>query len=288
MQRDDEAARLATKFAGPRRLVVGTMGLAGVYGPVPTDIARQTIRAALDSGVALFDTAPLYGNGTAEHLLGSELAGQDAAIVTKFGLAVDRNGKLIRDSRPASIRRSVETSLRRLRRDQIDILLQHRSDPEVADAEVAGVMQRLVEEGKVAQVGLSDCSLARATKMGAAAPIRAIQNELSAASEILPGETAADFSAAGLLLMAYSPLARGLLARTQPRLFPAGDHRASIGSLGDARQTAMLDRAVPRLSRFANMTRPQAAIRWVLDQGANVLAVLGARSPEHIREIFQD
>lgn len=288
MQRADEAARLATELAGPQRLVLGTMGLAGIYGPISSDIAKQTIRAALDGGIALFDAAPLYGNGIAERLLGAELSGQDAAVVTKFGLAAGRDGKLVRDSRPTSIRRSVENSLRRLRRDRIDILLQHRPDPAIDDADVAGVLQRLVEEGKAAQVGLSGCSPTRALRMSAAAPIRVVQNELSAASEVLPGETAADFSAAGLMLMAYSPLARGLLARTQPRRFVVGDYRATMGSLDRGGQMVLLGRAASRLSGFASPLRARAAIKWVLDQGANVVAVIGARSPAQVRELLLD
>lgn len=288
MQRNDQAARLATKLTGRQRLALGTMGLTGVYGAIPKDIAQQTIRAALDGGIALFDAAPLYGNGIAECLLGAELAGQDATIVTKFGLAADRDGKLIRDSRPTSIRRSVENSLRRLRRDRIDILLQHRPDPEVEDAEVAGVLLRLVEEGKAAQVGVSGCSLARAAVMGAAAPIRVIQNELSAASELIPGETAADFSAAGLMLMAHSPLARGLLAQAQPRQFADDDYRATMGSLDQLGQLALLERASSRLFDYAPYSAPRAAIRWVLDQGANVVAVIGARSPAQVPGLLND
>ncbi|WP_158298837.1 aldo/keto reductase [Sphingomonas psychrotolerans] len=279
---------MAVELAGAQRLALGTMGLAGVYGPVPSDIAQQTIRAALDVGITLFDTAPLYGNGIAERLLGAELAGQDAAVVTKFGLAAGRDGMLFRDSRPASVRRSVETSLRRLRRDRIDILLQHRPDPAVGEEEVAGMLQRLVEEGKAAQVGLSGSSLTRAVAMGAMAPIRVVQNEFSAASEILPRETPADFSAAGLMLMAHSPLARGLLARTQPRLFPVGDHRATMRSLDQAGQIALLARAALRFSDFATLSDPRVAIRWVLDQGAAVVAVIGARSPAQVRGLMHE
>ncbi|MFN6935353.1 MAG: aldo/keto reductase, partial [Tsuneonella sp.] len=145
MQPADQADRLAIELAGAQRLALGTMGLAGVYGPIPREVAQRTIRAALDAGVTLFDTAPLYGDGMAECLLGTELAGQAAAVVTKFGLGAGRDGRLIRDSHPASVRRSVETSLRRLRRDRDDVLLQHRPDPNVDDADDAGVLTLLVE-----------------------------------------------------------------------------------------------------------------------------------------------
>ncbi len=282
------AAALAIELAGPQRLALGTMGLVGVYGTVSPDVAQRTVRAALDCGIMLFDTAPLYGDGLAECLLGAELAGQDAAIVTKFGLAVGSDGNLVRDSRPESIRRSVDTSLRRLRRDRIDILLQHRPDPTIDDAEVAGMLQRLVDEGKVVHVGLSGCGLTRATKMAATAPINVVQNELSAGIEISAGEAAADFAAAGMMLMAYSPLARGVLARPQPRSFPANDYRATMSSLDQAGQRAMLDRAASRLSGFASLSAPRAAISWVLDQGANVVAVIGARSPVQVRALLRD
>ena len=115
----------AISLAGERRIGLGCMALTGIYGAVGRDQAVATLTAALDYGVTLFDTAPLYGNGANETLLGEMLGGRpNSTIVTKFGLYADSGGRLYRDSRPETIRQSVEASLRRLKRDRIDLLLQ--------------------------------------------------------------------------------------------------------------------------------------------------------------------
>jgi len=165
MWRADRAASLAAELAGPSRLALGCMGLAGVYGPVADDVARATLRAALSEGVRLFDAAPLYGDGLAETLLGELLAREPVAVVTKFGLSTVADGSLVRDSRPKTVRASVEASLRRLRRERIDVLLQHRPDPNVPDEDVADLLARLVDEGKALHVGLSAAPIARARAM---------------------------------------------------------------------------------------------------------------------------
>jgi aryl-alcohol dehydrogenase-like predicted oxidoreductase len=110
-------------------------------------------------GITLFDTAPLYGNGANEQLLGDILGGlPSTTIVTKFGLYADAGGRLYRDSRPETIRQSVEASLRRLKRDRIDLLLQHRVDPDTSDDDVQACIEDLIAAGKVGDFGLSGVS----------------------------------------------------------------------------------------------------------------------------------
>ena len=278
----DRAAALAIELSGgDRRLALGTMALAGVYGPVAGEDARHTLDAAWDLGIRMFDTAPLYGDGIVEELLGLALAGRPATIVTKFGLLANRDGRLRMDSRPASVRRSVESSLRRLRRERIDVLLQHRPDPTVSDEELGDVLTRLVEEGKVARVGLSGCDEDLAERMRTTAPISAIQNELSAGSPAGAERSPCAYGASGLVFMAHSPLARGLIA-SGARDFGRDDMRRSMARLAPAEQTATLDRirerGVPSGEQAVG-----AALRWVLGHGRNVIAVVGARSAAQVR-----
>ena len=259
------------------------MGLAGVYGAVDPAVATATVHAALDAGIVLFDAAPLYGAGRAERLLGAALPPGRGRVCTKFGLSEGCGGTLVRDSRPASVRKSVELSLRMLGRDFVDILLQHRPDPDVPDEAVAEVLLRLVEEGKARHVGLSGTTCARAAAMGRIAPLAAVQNELSAA--VAPGAPDAPvrFADHGLVFMAHSPLARGVLARDGQRVFPEDDHRARMPALTQAGQAALQRQAAAR-GIGAQPSNVRAALRFVLSECSNVVAVVGARSPAQIAD----
>ena len=282
----ERAATLALELAGETRLALGCMGLAGTYGRVDRAVAEDTLMAALDGGVRLFDAAPLYGNGLAEELLGAMLADQPIAIATKFGLAAAADGKLVRDSRPSTIRASVESSLRRLRRDRVDVLLQHRPDPSVSDDDVAEVLLRLVEEGKAAHVGLSHTSEPRVRQLRARVPIEFVQNEMSAAVVPSDGEGVADFASLGVVFMAHSPLARGILAGIAPRRFNADDYRSRMLDHDATNQARIIDLARARGVGGGHGSPVTEALNWVLAQGRSVIAVVGARSPQQVRELL--
>ena len=135
-------AGYALSLAGSKRIGLGCMALSGIYEPVARSRAVATIRLAVSKGIRLFDTAPLYGRGENEELVGEVLVNVSrVSIATKFGLYIGKNGKIVRNSEPSAVRRSVECSLRRLKRDRIDLLLQHRQDTKIPDAEVAGVIE---------------------------------------------------------------------------------------------------------------------------------------------------
>jgi aryl-alcohol dehydrogenase-like predicted oxidoreductase len=142
---------------GPKRVGLGCMALTGIYGHIARDVAVEIIRQALDMGVTHFDTAELYGPFVNEELLADALGSHRARVevATKFGYRLEAGKIAGLDSRPQSIRSAVEGSLRRLRRDYIDVLYQHRPDPNVAVEEVVGTMADLVREGKVLGLGLS-------------------------------------------------------------------------------------------------------------------------------------
>ncbi|WP_086642123.1 aldo/keto reductase [Acetobacter tropicalis] len=281
------AEHRAIGLAGERRIGLGCMALTGIYGSVGREQAIATIIAALDHGVTLFDTAPLYGNGANETLLGDVLGGRpDATIATKFGLYADAGGSLYRDSRPAQIRQSVEASLTRLRRDRIDLLIQHRTDPNTPDDDVQACIEDLISAGKVAEFGISGVSaeLIASRPMGYA--IGAVQNELSLATGSKGAEVAAS-AARGACFMAFSPLGRGILTGSKPSRpddlrtsMPAfaqlsTNGRCHNGSSGDDIESG-------------GQASARRALAWALAQGANVVAIPGCRSPDHVAAIFDD
>lgn len=275
---------LTRKAAGSLRIGLGCMALTGIYGHVEMTVARATLRRALDLGVRLFDTAPLYGDGANEALLGEALAvEQDTFIVTKFGLLSNGDGALVRDSRPAAIRASVETSLKRLRRDCIDLLLQHRADPCTPDDEVAGVAADLIQEGKIAAFGLSGTSMERVKTMAAMVAVAAVQNELSVATPDRISEPG-DTGRADIMYMVHSPLGRGLLTGRLEGAFASGDLRSCMPQFGPdvASDIERRVQAVEEVAARHATSREAVALAWVLGLGENVVPIPGARSPEQI------
>ncbi len=202
-------------------LGLGCMGLSFGYGPA-TDKrqAIELIRAAVDEGVTLFDTAEIYGPFTNEELLGEALAPvrDRVVIATKFGFDLPQPaGQQVLNSRPEHIRRAVEGSLKRLRIETIDLLYQHRVDPEVPIEEVAGTVQQLIREGKVKYFGLSEAGAQTIRRAHAVQPVTALQSEYSLwwrepEREILP--TLAEL---GIGLVPFSPLGKGLSHRRHYR-----------------------------------------------------------------------
>ncbi len=191
----------------------GAMGTAAGYGPSDDTESIAAIRTAHELGVTLFDTAEMYGWGTGEQLLGTALAPirDDVVIATKFGLTPEGG----MNSRPDHIREVVENSLRNLNVDTIDVLYQHRSDPDVPIEDVVGVMQGFVQAGKVKYLGLSEADGETIRRAHAVHPISVLQSEYSIfAHDVEP--VLPVIEELGIGLVAYSPLARGFLAAPPP------------------------------------------------------------------------
>lgn len=266
------------------RIGLGCMALTGIYGAVPQPQAIATVHAALDNGIRMFDTAPLYGSGENERLIGAVLANRgDVFVVTKFGLAERKDGKLARDSRPASIRTSVDASLRRLKRERIDLLLQHRQDPDVDDDEVAATAAELCREGKIGAFGLSATTAQRAKEISSICQVRAVQNEHSL---LAPDTDIAMYGQMGAMFMAYAPLGRGLLASDKWQNAPAPDDlRANMVSFGVEQhpKAASLNRIVAAIAAQNATSRVAVALAWVLSKSSHVVAIPGAKSPEQVQ-----
>ena len=216
-----------------RSVGLGCMGMVSAYPPIPDkkDMIRFT-REAVDQGATFLDTAEVYGPYTSEEILGQALEGirDQVVIATKFGFAIQNGQSVGLDSRPSSIRKAVEGSLKRLRTDHIDLLYQHRADPNVPVETVAETVAQLMQEGKVLHWGLSEVSLQTIQRAHAVLPLTAVQNEYSLWYREAQRDLIPTLEELGIGLVCFSPLGRGYLTGTlsQDTQFSASDVRASM------------------------------------------------------------
>ncbi len=270
----------------------GCMGLSGVYLPAPT---RQdgvaVIRAAVERGVTLFDTAEVYGPFVNEEIVGEALAPvrDDVVIATKFGWAFDDGGKQTGlSSNPEHLKAAVEGSLRRLRTDHIDLLYQHRVDPAVPIEDTAGAVRELIEAGKVRHFGLSEAAPKTIRRAHAVQPVTALQSEYSvwwraAELEILP--TLAEL---GIGFVPFSPLGRGFLTGTidTSTTFEAGDMRNGLprfAAAARATNQAVVD-LLARIAARLDATPAQVALAWLLAQQPWIAPIPGTRKLARLEE----
>lgn len=272
------------------RVALGTWAIGGWMwgGNSDLDESVRTIRSAVEHGITLIDTAPVYGFGRSEAIVGTALAGglrKRAIIATKTGLEW-RDGKVWRNSSPAHIRREVEASLLRLRTDYIDLYQVHWPDPLVPIQATAGALAQLLKEGKIRAIGVSNYSPAQMAEFRAVAPIHSVQPpynlfEREAESGVLP------YAARhGITILAYGSLCRGLLTGkiTPGTEFQGDDLRRNDPKFQEPRFAQYLA-AVASLDRYARARYRSSvlalAVRWVLDQG-DTIALWGARHPAQL------
>ena len=224
----------------------GCMGLSTSYGtPLDRDYAIKILRAAVERGVTLFDTAQVYGPFTNEDVVGEALAPfrDEVVIATKFGfkLVGGESGGL--NSRPDHIRKTTEDSLRRLRTDHIDLYYQHRVDPDVSIEDVAGTVKELIAEGKVKHFGLSEAGVQTIRRAHAVQPVTALQSEYSLwwrepEEEILP-----TLEELGIGFVPFSPLGRGFLTGKIDRTRPSWTPTSATPSPASTQRTERRTRA---------------------------------------------
>jgi len=254
---------------------LGCMGLSHGFGPaMDRTQAIAFIRAAVERGVTFFDTAQVYGPFTNESVVGEALQPhrRDVVIATKFGFDYDKDGKQTGklDSRPETIRRTTEDSLRRLRTDHIDLLYQHRVDRDVPIEEVAGAVKDLIVEGKVRHFGLSEAGVQTIRRAHAVQPVTALQSEYSLwwrepEKAILP-----TLEELGIGFVPFSPLGKGFLTGKidETTKFDSTDFRNTVPRFSPENRTA--NRAVVDLvatiAEKKRVTPAQLALAWVLGQ----------------------
>src|SRR5512133_296614 len=249
----------------------GCMGLHVAYGELLDEAAAVAmLRAAHERGVTFFDTAEIYGPFTNEQLVGKALGSvrDEVVIATKFGFRFEDGKSVGLDSRPTSIRKAVEGSLRRLGMDHIDLIYQHRVDPEVPIEDVAGTVKELIAEGKVKYFGLSEAGIGTIRRAHAVQPVSALQSEYSLfwrepEEEILPV-----LAELGIGLVAFSPLGKGFLtgAIDANTKFAEDDFRNTVPRLAsDKRETNLrLVEVIGRIADAKGTTKAQIALGWLL------------------------
>jgi aryl-alcohol dehydrogenase-like predicted oxidoreductase len=277
-----ESRRLGRDGPAVSALGLGAMSLSSVYGASDDAESVETIRAALELGITLIDTADAYGGGHNEELVGRAIGGR----ATKFGL-VSRGGRMGIDGSPAHARRSIEASLRRLDVDHVDLYILHRVDPERPIEETVGTMAELVAEGKVRHLGLSEPGAATLRRAHSVHPIAAIESELSlwtrdAEKEVLP--TAREL---GIGFIAYSPLGRGWLtgALRSPNDLAADDFRRRLPQFqpGNFERNLALADEVRTLANEKVVQPAQLALAWLLAKGEEIVPIFGTRHRANVR-----
>lgn len=286
--------RLGKHGLSVAELGLGTMGMTAFYGTAPSrEDAIAVVRRAHELGVTLFDTAELYNLGTDanEALLGEAVAPfrDEVQIATKFGNVYDpETGTNRYDSRPENIRRVVENSLRHLRTDVIDVLYQHRPDPDVPVEEVAGAVGELVAEGKVRFFGLSESGPQTIRRAHATFPVSVVQTEYSLFERGVESDVLPTVRELGIGFVPYSPLGRGFLTSA---VKPADEYDETDMRRVDPRwQGESFDKnkqVIDRLSGFAEgkgITAAQLALAWLLAQGQDIVPIPGTRSRSRLEE----
>jgi aryl-alcohol dehydrogenase-like predicted oxidoreductase len=270
---------------------LGCMGLSHGYGPaVSQQDGIALIRAAVDLGITFFDTAQVYGPFTNEELVGEALAPvrEQVVIATKFGFSFDGSRSTGLDSRPEHIKATVEDSLRRLGVGKIDLLYQHRVDPDMPIEEVAGAVKDLIAAGKVGHFGLSEAGVDVIRRAHAVQPVTALQSEYSLWWREPEAEIRPTLTELGIGFVPFSPLGKGFLtgAIDSTTSFGDSDLRNILPRFTEQARTAN-QALVDLLSVIAvrkGATTAQVALAWLLAQHAWIVPIPGTTKVHRLRE----
>jgi len=277
---------------------LGCMGMSFSYGP-PKDIQEMTdlLRAAVERGVTFFDTAEVYGPFTNEDLVGEALApfrGQ-VVIATKFGFDISPNsdprgmkGAPGLNSRPENIKQAVEGSLKRLKIETIDLLYQHRVDPNVPIEDVAGAVKELIQEGKVKHFGLSEAGVQTIRRAHAVQPVTALQSEYSLWTRTPEQEVIPTLEELGIGFVPYSPLGKGFLTgkMDESTTFDSSDFRSTLPRFTTEALKAnqALINLLASIAERKQATPAQIAIAWLLAQKPWIVPIPGTTKLHRLDE----
>jgi aryl-alcohol dehydrogenase-like predicted oxidoreductase len=279
--------QLGTHGPAVSRLSLGCMGMSGMYGPSDRPESIATIHAAIDAGITLLDTGDFYGMGHNEMLLGDAIAGRRDQVLlsVKFGAMRAPDGAFVGvDGRPQAVKNFAAYSLQRLRTDHIDVYRLARLDPNVPIEDTIGAISDLIKAGYVRYIGLSEVGADTMRRAHAAHPIVDLQIEYSLISRSIETAILPAARELGIAITAYGVLSRGLLSGSKPA--STGDFRTHSPRF-KGENFERNQEIITALATFAakkNVTPSQLAIAWVLNKGAEIVPVIGARTRAQLAE----
>ncbi|MGD8367446.1 MAG: aldo/keto reductase [Desulfobacterales bacterium] len=282
--------KLGSQGLAVSEIGLGCMGMSQSYGPADEKESIAVIHRAVDLGCTFFDTAEIYGFFENEKLVGRALKAKRDRVVlaTKFGFRIENGKRTGLDSRPGHIREAVEGSLKRLGTDYIDLLYQHRVDPEVPIEEVAAAVSDLIAAGKVRFFGLSEAGEDVIRRAHLVHPVSVVQSEYSLWERNLEEEIIPLLRELGVGLVPFSPLGRGFLTGTARRAedLEEDDFRKSdpryMGANFDTNLKAA--EAVVEFARQKGVTAAQLALAWILHKGSDIVPIPGTKRRKYLEE----
>jgi len=267
---------------------LGCMSLSGIYGAADDGASEDLIRYAIDHGVDHLDSSDMYGWGHNEEVIGRALKGRRDKVVlaSKFGQTQNPGGPNGVNGRPEYVGQACDASLKRLGVETIDLYYQHRVDPAVPIEDTVGAMAKLIAQGKVRHLGLSEAHPDRIRRAHAVHPIAAVQTEYSVLYRTEAEETRATTSELGIAFVAYAPLGRGFLTGAIQTFADVDGRRAAHPRFQEANfaQNRELVARIEAMAHEKGCTPSQLALAWLLAQGPDVVAIPGTRHPNRLDE----
>ena len=265
----------------------GCLSFGGIFGPTTEADSLRALDAAWDAGITFLDTANIYGKGVSETVMGTWLRtrGHRPHIATKAAFTDDPARRV--DNRPEHLRAELEGSLKRLGLDHVTLFYAHRHDPLIPAEDLAGTMQRLVEEGKIQGYGLSEIAPGTLERAHAVHPVMAVQNEYSLWTRQPELGLVQRCAQLGVAFIPFSPLARGAFGTpmADPATFAAGEFRTRVPRFQPENwphNRARLE-AFQAFARDRGHTPAALALAWLLDRGPHLIPIPGTRTAEHLR-----
>jgi aryl-alcohol dehydrogenase-like predicted oxidoreductase len=271
-------------------LGLGLMSMSGIYGNANDEESIRVIHHALDQGIDFLDSSDMYGWGHNETLLGRALKGRREGVIvgTKFGQTKDAEGKQGVNGKPEYVMQAREASLKRLGIDVIDLYYQHRVDTTVPIEDTVGAMKRLIEQGKVRAIALSEAAPATIRRAHKVHPIAAVQNEYSLMYRKEGEETLACCRELGIALIAYAPLGRSMLTGSVKGKadLPEGDRRLAHPRFQAENLDANVKivKAIEEIAAQKKCTPSQLVLAWLLAQGKEIIPIPGTKRKQRVDE----